>query len=170
MIRSSFEAAWLAHAIVDGLTPAHHFPYGEKVVELRGGQSLDSRISIKEKIMMPGTNIVEKIINNWKFWGPKGLFMTHAAFEIGIATMIKPLKISHNLCLGNQMYLVQSHNLQEWYRNIAVNVVNKDYYNRFYNLGWTRDLAKEVKDNLVPTLVQSVTLVWYGAVQEALGL
>ncbi len=25
--RISFEAAWLAHAIVDGLTPAHHYPY-----------------------------------------------------------------------------------------------------------------------------------------------
>src|SRR5699024_1443800 len=25
--RASFEAAWLSHAIVDGLTPAHHFPY-----------------------------------------------------------------------------------------------------------------------------------------------
>src|SRR5688572_21960375 len=30
--RSAFEAAWLAHAIVDGLTPAHHYPY-EKAVE-----------------------------------------------------------------------------------------------------------------------------------------
>ena len=27
--RAGFEAAWLAHAIVDGLTPAHHYPYEE---------------------------------------------------------------------------------------------------------------------------------------------
>jgi hypothetical protein len=25
--RAAFEAAWLAHGIVDGLTPAHHYPY-----------------------------------------------------------------------------------------------------------------------------------------------
>src|SRR4051812_39125525 len=25
--RTSFEAAWLAHALVDGLTPPHHYPY-----------------------------------------------------------------------------------------------------------------------------------------------
>jgi hypothetical protein len=23
----AFQAAWLAHAVVDGLTPAHHYPY-----------------------------------------------------------------------------------------------------------------------------------------------
>src|SRR4051812_21257739 len=39
-VRASFEAAWLAHAIVDGLTPAHHYPYEEKLVELMSGQSL----------------------------------------------------------------------------------------------------------------------------------
>ena len=25
--RAAFEAAWLAHAITDGLTPAHHYPF-----------------------------------------------------------------------------------------------------------------------------------------------
>jgi hypothetical protein len=35
--RASFEAAWMAHAIVDGLTPAHHYPLEEKLEELRGG-------------------------------------------------------------------------------------------------------------------------------------
>src|SRR5258708_2729166 len=29
-IRASFEAAWLSHAVVDGLTPAHHYPYEEE--------------------------------------------------------------------------------------------------------------------------------------------
>src|SRR5919199_3550107 len=31
--RAAFEAAWMAHAIVDGLTPAHHFPLDEKIEE-----------------------------------------------------------------------------------------------------------------------------------------
>ena len=35
-VRSAFEAAWLAHAIVDGLTPAHHYPLGDKIAELWG--------------------------------------------------------------------------------------------------------------------------------------
>ena len=31
--RAAFEAAWLAHAIVDGLTPAHHYPQEQKYTE-----------------------------------------------------------------------------------------------------------------------------------------
>ena len=42
-VRASFEAAWLSHAIVDGLTPAHHYPYEEKLVELSSGRAIDER-------------------------------------------------------------------------------------------------------------------------------
>ncbi len=35
-IRSAFEAAWLAHALVDGLTPAHHYPYEQELERLSG--------------------------------------------------------------------------------------------------------------------------------------
>ena len=37
--RVAFEAAWMAHAITDGLTPAHHFPLEEKL-EQRGFRQL----------------------------------------------------------------------------------------------------------------------------------
>ena len=33
--RAAFDASWLAHSIVDGLTPAHHFPYDEEVAKIR---------------------------------------------------------------------------------------------------------------------------------------
>src|SRR5689334_8534610 len=32
--KAAFEAAWLAHALVDGLTPAHHFPLDKHLEEL----------------------------------------------------------------------------------------------------------------------------------------
>ena len=53
-VRAGFEAAWLAHAIVDGLTPAHHYPYEEKLVELMSGKGIETRTSIKDKLVMPG--------------------------------------------------------------------------------------------------------------------
>lgn len=165
-VRASFEAAWLAHAIVDGLTPAHHYPYGEKVVELRGGKGLESRVTIKEKIMMPGTSVFDVCRNNWKFWGPKGLFITHAAFEMGIATMIKPLKLGQDIC-GDSPLLIHSNNLRDWYRETAQTVASMELYDRFYRQGWTRELAKDVRKDLLPILVRSVALTWYGAVQEA---
>ena len=30
-IRSAFECSWLAHAVVDGLTPSHHYPLHDKI-------------------------------------------------------------------------------------------------------------------------------------------
>ena len=33
-VRAAFEAAWMAHAITDGLTPAHHYPLSDKIEEL----------------------------------------------------------------------------------------------------------------------------------------
>lgn len=45
--RAAFEAAWMAHAITDGLTPAHHYPFEEKLEELRG-ESIETRNSTKK--------------------------------------------------------------------------------------------------------------------------
>src|SRR5690242_1301911 len=42
--RAAFEAAWMAHAIVDGLTPAHHYPLEKKLEELRG-EGIETRIT-----------------------------------------------------------------------------------------------------------------------------
>ena len=47
-VRAAFEAAWMAHAITDGLTPAHHYPLGEKIEEL-WGRPQNERASIAEK-------------------------------------------------------------------------------------------------------------------------
>jgi len=166
-IRSAFEAAWLAHAIVDGLTPAHQFPYDEKLAELRKDKDSNKPHSVMDKIMMPGATIYDMIDNNWKFWGPKGLFMTHAAFEMGVATLIKPLKFNQSLCLDEDMFVVNSKNIAEWYREVAQKVADMGLYVEFYEKGWTRHLASEVRQQLIPILVRTVTLSWYGAVIQA---
>src|SRR5665811_683192 len=44
--KAAFEAACLAHALVDGLTPAHHYPYEEELAGLRG-EDKESRDTIK---------------------------------------------------------------------------------------------------------------------------
>ncbi|MCA9313302.1 hypothetical protein KDA08_03195, partial [Candidatus Saccharibacteria bacterium] len=84
--RVAFEAAWLAHAIVDGLTPAHHYPYEEKLLELRG-EGLETRTSIKDKIVIKGDTKRQTLSNNWKMWGAKGLMLSHASFEWGVSTV-----------------------------------------------------------------------------------
>ena len=81
--RAAFEAAWLAHAITDGLTPAHHYPLEEKLEELRDGEGIETRISAKDKLLLPGKTLRQRLRNNWEFWGAKGVMTTHLAFELG---------------------------------------------------------------------------------------
>jgi hypothetical protein len=67
--RAAYDAAWLAHAIVDGLTPAHHFPYEEKLIEIRG-ESIDTRTSIKDKLLMPGETVLDSLKKQLEDVGP----------------------------------------------------------------------------------------------------
>lgn len=166
-VRASFEAAWLAHAVVDGLTPAHHYPYEEKLVELRSGRSISERTSIGKKLIMPGHTTGHRMRNNWKMWGPKGLFTTHAAFEMGVAYLIAPLKSKRTRLTPDKITEFQAQSLPEWFRKTAQEVARLEMYDAFYKSGWTIGLARRVRSQLTPMLVQAVELVWYGALQEA---
>lgn len=81
--RAAFEAAWLSHAIVDGLTPAHHYPLSDKIEEL-WGKPKEERTTIKEKNVIPGDNRRDQLSKNWQYWGAKGVFTTHVMFEFGV--------------------------------------------------------------------------------------
>jgi len=167
MVRASFEAAWLSHAIVDGLTPAHHYPYEEKLLELRNGRGLESRTTIRQKAFFPGETLRHQASNNWKFWGPKGLFTTHFTFEWGVAVLMAPLKIRRLQLTPDKLAEFRAQPLEQWFRQLAQDIARLELYDSFYESGWTIALARRVRNYLAPTLVQAVALVWYGAAQEA---
>lgn len=166
-VRGAFEAAWLAHAVVDGLTPAHHYPYEEKLVELRSGKGKETRTSLKEKIVMPGENRSHQVKNNWKMWGPKGLFTTHSAFEWGVATLMVPLTLRRAVPATEDIERFLQQGPGAWYRQTAQDVAKLGLYDTFYTSGWTASLARQVRRQLAPELVRAVTLIWYGAAKEA---
>lgn len=166
-VRAAFEAAWLAHAIVDGLTPAHHYPYEEKLVELRSGRSIESRTTVKEKLILPGESRGHQIHNNWKMWGPKGLFTTHAAFETGFAMLIVPAKLKRTKPTADKIAAFEAQPLAYWFRQTAQDIARLELYDAFYETGWTIPLARRIRRQLAPVLVQAVALVWHGAVREA---
>jgi len=163
--RAAFEAAWLAHALVDGLTPAHHYPYEEALSDIRG--VTDARKTIKEKIVMPGENRREKVKNNWKMWGPKGLLTTHGLFEIGIASIIKPLNFPDALPSEAELKEVIEIGPVERFKRTAREIAVLDMYNRYYRRGWTTRLALDVRQRLIPAVIKTVTLAWYAALVEA---
>jgi hypothetical protein len=113
-IRAAFEAAWLSHAIVDGLTPAHQYPYEEKLVELMSGRGLKARDSLSGKLVMPGNTTLLKVSNNWKMWGPKGLFITHAAFEWGVSVLVVPMRLSQGFLTSDKIADFNALPLDQW--------------------------------------------------------
>ena len=164
--KAAFEAAWLAHALVDGLTPAHHYPYEEKLVELRGDDIL-SRTSIKEKLIMPGATRRQQLKNNWHMWGPKGLMTSHGLFELGVATLIKPLTFSESLPSKRDIKTMEEIGIGAWFVRIAREIAVLDMYHRYLEKGFTTKLAYDVRHTLGPRIVQTITLAWYQAAKDA---
>lgn len=165
--RSAFEAAWLAHAIVDGLTPAHHYPYEKKLMELRSGEGIETRTSVREKLIMHGNTRREKMRNNWKMWGARGLYTTHFMFEIGIAAIIAPLGFGEALPKKEDIKTIQEIGPAEWFKRTAREIAVLGMYERYYKNGWTPKLAWQVRHKLGPAIVQAVCLTWYVALHDA---
>lgn len=164
--RVAFEAAWLAHALVDGLTPAHHYPYEEALVELRG-EGIETRTTVKDKLVMPGVTRREKVRNNWKVWGPKGLMTTHGLFEMGIAAIFAPLGFGEAVPTDKELRHMIKIGPVEWFKRTAREIGVLGMYDTYYKKGWTPKLAWQVRHRLGPALVQTVTLTWYAALVDA---
>lgn len=164
--RTAFEAAWLAHALVDGLTPAHHYPYEEKLIELRG-EGIESRTTIKDKIIIPGGSRKEKLKNNWKMWGAKGLLTTHGLFEFGIASIFAPLSFNDAIPKEEDVVEVLKIGVPELFKRHAREIAVLDMYHKYYEKGWTPKLVYDVRHKLGPIIVKTVTLAWYSALVDA---
>lgn len=167
-IRSAFEAAWLAHAIVDGLTPAHHYPY-EKELELLRGENRNTRKGIFGRGFVKGDNLAQSVVKSMKLVGPKGLLTTHAMFEAGAYAIIAPLRIASALPTPDDVSKIACEGLISEFKRCAREIAELDLYRKFYATGWTRSLSMEIKQQLAPRMAKMVTLAWYAAIVEASG-
>lgn len=163
-VRAAFEAAWMAHAITDGLTPAHHYPLEAKLEELRGGQGIETRITTKDKLVLPGKNRRHQLKNNWEYWGVKGVMTTHLGFELGVATTIAGLKLEGSRPTIEEFAAVRSDGFEAVFQVILAKVDGLNMYDEFSRLGWTRHLATQTKKVLIPEIIKAVTLAWYQAI------
>ncbi len=159
--RAAFEAAWMAHAITDGLTPAHHYPLEEKLEKMRGGKGLETRTSAKEKLLLPGKTRREQVRNNWQFWGTKGIMTTHLAFELGVATTIAGQRIGKGSPSEDEYAAVLKKGVITVFEETLDRISHLELYEEFSKAGWTRRLARDTRDILVPEIVKLVCLCWY---------
>lgn len=165
--RAAFEAAWMAHAITDGLTPAHHYPLEAKLEQLRGGEGLETRDSVLKKGLMPGENALQVLRNNWEFWGAKGVMTMHVGFEMGVASVVAYKRFPDGLPTKEEIAAVKRSGFRTAYVGYVHRVVEMDMYNEFAQDGWTTALARRTNKELMPLIIRAVVLGWMTAVWQA---
>lgn len=167
-VRAAFEAAWLAHAITDGLTPAHHFPLNEAQRELMTEKEFVKVFGVPIKGIMHGRNATETLRNNWLYWGADGYMSKHIAFEYGVAITMTALPdrvFVPELSPADQAKLRHPETIdlkQEFYHSLKI-IAALDMYTRFRNEGWTTELALETKKILIPEIIRCVMMGWESA-------
>ncbi len=166
-VRAAFEAAWLAHALVDGLTPAHHFPYEAELSRLRGGEARHTRKGLTGRLYVKGDTMTQSVLQSLKLVGPKGLLTTHAMFEAGAYAIISPLRLNNAKPTKEDIESVKTEGVVAVFKHLATEIAEFDLYRRFYMKGWTRSISRDVRMELAPRMVRMITLAWYAASYEA---
>lgn len=160
--RAAFEAAWLAHAIVDGLTPAHHYPLDKKIEEL-WGKPHHERLTVKDKNIIKGINRRDTISKNWQYWGVGGVFSAHLAYELGVAATIAPHSFSTAAPEQSDVDEIARDGLEIYFMRAVHKIDAMKLYDEFGQSGWTRKHANITRKILIPEIIKVVTLAWYSA-------
>lgn len=164
--RAAFEAAWMAHAITDGLTPPHHFPLEEKLEQLRG-EGIETRDSIIKKGLMPGETVLDRLRNNWEFWGAKGAMTMHLGFEMGVASVVAYKRFPDGMPTPIELKEAQRLGFRTWYIGCIHQVAELKMYENFAEKGWTTTLARQTNKQLMPLIIRAVVLGWMAAIWQA---
>lgn len=166
-VQAAFQAAWLAHALVDGLTPAHHYPYEEELARLRGGEARHSRKGLTGRLYVKSPTLRESVLMSTKLVGPKGLLTNHAMFEAGVYALIAPLSLNNGRPKQADLDHIREAGVVEVFKQLALEVAELHLYDRFIAGGWTLRLTRQVRRQLAPRMVRMITLAWYAAYWEA---
>lgn len=165
-VRVAFEAAWLAHKIADGLTPAHHFPLSEAADELMSNKDFIKIFGEPIKGIMHGKNLLETARNNWLYWGAGGHMSKHIAYEYGVAIIAAALPKKALLPHTNRSEFRRVDPKRNFYRAVE-RLHPAVIYQQFRRDGWTTELALSTKNELLPEIVRTIALAWYAAAEEA---
>jgi len=165
-VKSAFEAAWLAHALVDGLTPAHHYPYEKELEELRGSDR-HSRKGLVGRAYVKGDTRRDSLMRSLQLIGPKGLLTSHALFEGGAFTIMAPLRLRNALPTAEDIAEIREFGVVGYFHRVAREVAVHEMYKRYMDRGWTQKLSRDIRRELAPRMVRMVTLAWYAALCDA---
>ena len=164
-VRAGFEAAWLAHAITDGLTPAHHYPLAEKVEEL-WGKPYNQRLSTRDKIVIKGTGARDTLSKNWEYWGTKGVFTAHLVYELGVSSAITTSRFKTIGLTDADFERIDRDGYTPYFLESVTAIDAMGTYQEFMKTGWSSYLASVTRRELVPLIMKNVCLAWYAATKR----
>jgi len=163
---AAFEAAWLAHALVDGLTPPHHFPIEAELEDLHDAP-VHARQTIRSHLMVKGANRRTSLYKSLRLSGPRGLLTAHTLFEANAGLIVMTLKLDRAKPSQNDLYELEQESFIEIFERYAREIDQFHMYRRFYKSGWTPKLTRDIRRELAPRMVRLVTLAWYSALIDA---
>lgn len=164
--RAAFEAAWMGHAITDGLTPAHHFPLSDKIEEL-WGKPKEERLTVIDKNVIRGETHRDTIARNWEYWGAKGVFATHILFELGVAMSIKTTTFPKPLIDITWYHDHDTQTVGDVLLAAVTEVYELNMYEDFWRNGWSAKLARQTRNKLIPIIARTIAFAWYRASEDA---
>lgn len=161
-IRAGYEASWLSHAIVDGLTPAHHYPLAEKIEELWGKPHTERKTK-REKIIIFSERKRDMLSKNWQYWGTKGVFSLHWSFEWGVASSITMNQFKDIGLTDEDFERIDKQGFVPFFLESVKKVDELKMYEDFAKEGWSVKLGNASRRDLVPIIMKNVCLAWYAA-------
>lgn len=161
-VRAGYEAAWLSHAIVDGLTPAHHYPLAEKIEEL-WGKSHAERSSTKDKIMITGVNRRDTLSKNWQYWGKGGVFSAHVGYEWGVSTALAIGSFKDIGITDKELKRIEKEGYIPYFLESVKAIDDLGTYQEYVKTGWSAYLGNVTRRKLAPIIMRNVSLAWYAA-------
>jgi len=164
-IRAGFEAAWLAHAVVDGLTPAHHYPLADKIEEL-WGKSHTERASTKDKIVVPGSSARDTFSKNWSYYGTGGVFTAHYGYEWGFSATIALGSFKDIHLTTKDLERVKREGYIPYFLESIKKIDDLNTYQEYVRTGWSTYLGNVTRRTLAPLIMKNVVLAWYAATQD----
>lgn len=165
--RAAFEAAWMAHAITDGLTPAHHYPYRRVVDELMTDKDYKTLFGHEIKGIMRGDSIAQAARNNWLYWGAGGVMTKHIAFEYGVAYVIAPIGIKRLLPKNIKHADFHDIDLEKEFYDSLKRVDALKMYDNFLKSGWSNQMVIDTRRVLIPEIIRAITLGWASSIEQA---
>ena len=159
--RKAFEASWLSHTLVDGLTPAHH-TYQNEIAEVG-----EKEKGVGGLIVIKGEKPRQTLKNTWKVYGNKGVLTKHILFEGGVAAISAPLKFNDFEVSENDIEEATKMGLDGYFMMMAREIAMMRLYDEFLRTGWTTNLARMARDELMPRIIKVVVAAWYLALEEA---